>query len=296
MQRNSWASQLPETRHPCNRRSDPPWHWIPCLGGSRSARSSRVLITRAPTRREPRWTSWRRFHVPAADLGQRLNNRGVLPAAALTPTSSRTSSRAGASARSTAASGGAAAASPATAAGRTAHLPERGEVRRPSHRGLARGVGRLVTLGSHAASAAPRLPTRRARGHHPSARGRGRGVLRRRGGIVHARFLEFCGLSREKHLHGDGVTPLSSALDPRGRAAHARRHYLSTSAPVVVPRPSSLSDAPWYGDEARINGGPGKPCAAQINTAADGAPSNPHETRMWRREDPSTGRRGNTTR
>ena len=71
------------------------------------------------------------------------------------------------------------------------------------------------------------------------------------------RHRRFCGLSKDEAsvADGDGVTPLSSALDFAG----AERLTLSGTTIHAANLPSFLSpelaasDAPWYGDEARID-------------------------------------------
>ena len=71
------------------------------------------------------------------------------------------------------------------------------------------------------------------------------------------RHRRFCGLSKDEAsvADGDGVTPLSSALDFAG----AERLTLAGTTIHAAKLPSFLSpelaesDAPWYGDEARID-------------------------------------------
>ena len=71
------------------------------------------------------------------------------------------------------------------------------------------------------------------------------------------RHRRFCGLSKDEAAtaDGDGVTPLSSALDFAG----AERLTLAGTTIHAAKLPSFLSpelaesDAPWYGDEARLD-------------------------------------------
>ena len=131
-----------------------------------------------------------------------------------------------------------------------------------SHRGLARGVRRLVTLGSpHAASEGVVFANvawaRREPAPVPALAVAGAGFRGDEAGEFTRGSYEFCGLSAEEvaTADGDDVTPLSSALDFEG----AKRLTLRGATIHAANLPSFLSpeltesDAPWYGDEERID-------------------------------------------
>ena len=154
-----------------------------------------------------------------------------------------------------------------------AHLPERGaKYGGHSHRGLARAASR--TTGDAGLSARGVPPDgvafangprcRRGGSHHPSklSQSRARGFEATIAGSFTRDSYEFCGLStiidvasEAATADGDGVTPLSSALDFAGaeRLTLAETTIHAANLPSFLSPELAESDAPWYGDEARID-------------------------------------------
>ena len=131
-----------------------------------------------------------------------------------------------------------------------------------SHRGLARGVRRLVTLGSpHAASDGVAFANvawaRREPAPVEALAVAGAGFRGDEAGSFTRDSYEFCGLSKDEAsvADGDGVTPLSSALDFAGaeRLTLAGTTIHAANLPSFLSPELAESDAAWYGDEARID-------------------------------------------